>query len=60
MIILLRIVYVIACLFLGYKIIKASSEGLSFFSGVLYLLIFIITSGLLYQIVFGIYYTFVY
>jgi|GEM_PF-5932516 len=60
MIVLLWTVYVIACLFLGHKLIKASSEGLSFFSGVLYLLIFIITSGLLYQIVFGIYYTFVY
>ena len=59
MIYILSILFVLLCLIIGIKIIDQFSDGFDWFSGALYLIIFLVSCGLLYVTIFGLYYALV-
>jgi len=58
MIYILYILFVLLCLIIGIKIIDQFSDGFDWFFGALYLIIFLVSCGLLY-VIFGLYYALV-
>ena len=56
MIIFLYVVFFICCVLILKRILSELRDGIDLFSGVLYGLIFLISCGLLWIFIFGIYY----
>lgn len=56
MIYILSILFFLCCLIIGIKIIDQFKDGFDWFSGALYFIIFLVTCGLLYVMIFGLYY----
>lgn len=58
MIVFVSFVFALACIVVFYQILQQFSTGFDWFSGTLYGLIFLVSCGLLYVLLFGIYYWF--
>jgi len=56
MLITLYFVFALLCILIFFRILKEFDTGFDFFSGALYGLIFLVSCGLLYVFMFGIYY----
>lgn len=56
MIYFLSILFVLLCFIIGIKIIDQFRDGFDWFSGTLYFIIFLVSCGLLYVTIFGLYY----
>ena len=56
MLVFLSIVYVFFCLFILGRIKKEFDSGFDWFSFALYTLIFLVSCGILYVLIFGLYY----
>ena len=56
MIYILSILFVLLCFVVGFKILDQFRDGFDWFSDILYFIIFLVCCGLLYVIIFGLYY----
>jgi len=56
MIYVLYVIFFICCFLIFYRILKEFYDGFDWFSGALYIMIFLISCALLWIFIFGIYY----
>jgi hypothetical protein len=56
MIYLLSLLFIIGCLWIVSLIIKEFNDGYDWFSGALFFIVFMVSCGLLYVMIFGAYY----
>ena len=56
MIFLLSLFFALSCFIVAVKIIQEFKSGFDWFSGSLYFVIFLVNCGLLYVMIFGMYY----
>jgi hypothetical protein len=56
--IFLTILYVALCIMILFRILREFKSGYDWFSLALYLLIFLVSAGILYVTIFGLYYLF--
>ena len=59
MIYFLYLLFGVSCLAIGLRIHQEFRDGFDWFSGALYFIIFVVSCGLLYVSIFGIYYALV-
>jgi hypothetical protein len=56
MIYILSLLFALSCLIVAIKILQEFKDGFDWFSGALYFIIFLVCCGLLYVLIFGLYY----
>lgn len=59
MIFILSLVFALLCYLIAVEIIKQFSDGFDWFSAALYFIIFLVSCGLVYVMIFGVYYAIV-
>lgn len=59
MIYILSFLFILCCLIVAIKIIDQFKDGFDWFSGALYFIIFLVSCGILYVMIFGLYYAIV-